>query len=215
MPMALLAGWTAVGLIELGQVFVASRVADVTDVMSGAVGAAIGVMATARAYSRQPSQQHVAPRRLLPARVAVFMWIGALCLYHWNPFDFTLDAERVAIGMRRLTAMPFSSVLRRHAVPLRSPRRFARPRWHSRSACCSNCRGALAFLLPGAGSCRPCARVPRSEASRSARCSCRRGCPTLPTRFIGGLAAAAGAWITGRMQGLGSIAGRTNDLPRA
>ncbi|MFN8065279.1 MAG: VanZ family protein [Vicinamibacterales bacterium] len=100
-----------VALIELGQVFVMSRYADVTDVITGSVGAALGVM-LASAVSSRPVLVHVGrrPERLaLLGRLLTPVWLAIMAAYHWAPYDFTLSPEQVTEGMHRLLQIPFLS----------------------------------------------------------------------------------------------------------
>lgn len=108
---ALFMSLCVVGAVELAQVFVSSRYADITDVITGTVGAAIGVFIVrgfaAVALSDVPRRD--VSRAIWMARVAAAFWLVALIAYHCSPFDFTLEPQRVAFGMRQLLLAPFSS----------------------------------------------------------------------------------------------------------
>ena len=106
---ALALGVLAVGAIECGQVFVNSRFADVTDVLKGALGVAIGIAATSRLSLEGPEvSERGLDRAALVARLGLVAWIIALIGYHWNPFEFTFDRERVALGLRAISAVPLT-----------------------------------------------------------------------------------------------------------
>ncbi|MGC4081719.1 MAG: VanZ family protein [Vicinamibacterales bacterium] len=100
-----------VGLIECGQVFVMSRYADVTDVLTGSVGVAVGVL-LAGSLSTQPTSArgHGQPERLtLMSRLLIPVWVAVLASYHWAPYNFSLAPEQVTAGMHRLLQIPFLS----------------------------------------------------------------------------------------------------------
>jgi glycopeptide antibiotics resistance protein len=110
-PVAIVLGVMVVAVIELAQVFVNSRYADVTDVLTGSLGVVLGV-AMARTLSDREvlSAGTGRPERLVvAARVGAVAWMGAMLSYHWRPFDFTLSPEQVATGMHQLMSVPFLS----------------------------------------------------------------------------------------------------------
>jgi VanZ family protein len=41
--------------------------------------------------------------------MAVAVWTGVLVGYHWRPFDFTVEHQRVAAGLHQLLSVPLSS----------------------------------------------------------------------------------------------------------
>jgi len=96
---------TAAVAIEILQLFVFSRVSDITDIFTAAIGAAIGVYLVQSSAGQRTS--HPAQRasgvggRLLTA----LCWIAVLMLVFWYPFDFNFDRsflrERLA-GMQRV-----------------------------------------------------------------------------------------------------------------
>lgn len=119
--------WTcgAVLLLEVLQFFVYSRVTDITDLITGAAGAAIGVLIGRRlgalaAPAQAPgdgAEEDGLPltgiprgrrRSLLPwILLGVAGWAGVLCLVFWYPFDFHM--ERVLLRERAplLLQVPF------------------------------------------------------------------------------------------------------------
>jgi glycopeptide antibiotics resistance protein len=105
------AGVAAVSFIELAQLFVFSRFSDVTDLVTGSIGVALGVAAVTALSDRRtaamvrPNAAGGAPPL---ARIAVVVWIAVLVSYHWRPFDFTVDHRRVIVGLHELLSVPFS-----------------------------------------------------------------------------------------------------------
>lgn len=96
----------AVGGVEALQFLVASRVADVADVVWGGVGAALGALAGAKGSRRvagQPSDTSGwVPALLLAA------WCLAMAAYHWMPFNFTADSVAVREKLGGLSLIPFA-----------------------------------------------------------------------------------------------------------
>jgi glycopeptide antibiotics resistance protein len=105
------AGVVAVSFIEFAQVFVYSRFSDVTDVVTGSVGVALGVTAVTVLSDRHTAatvRTNAAGGGVALARFALIAWIGVLVSYHWRPFDFTIEHRRVVAGLHELLAVPFS-----------------------------------------------------------------------------------------------------------
>jgi glycopeptide antibiotics resistance protein len=104
----------AVGLVataEFSQLFVASRVVDITDVLLGGCGAALGVwLAASRVRVAEPiaaARARPQPvRSPIPALLGVFGWSGVLGFYHWKPFDFTFEAGQVRDRLNQVSLMP-------------------------------------------------------------------------------------------------------------
>jgi VanZ family protein len=103
----------AVGLIELAQVFVRSRIADMTDVITGSFGAFLGIAAANRFSDREVVRSSRdatgTSSGLWLARLGAVVWVMLLASYHWNPFNFTAAPERVSIGIHQFLSVPFSS----------------------------------------------------------------------------------------------------------
>jgi glycopeptide antibiotics resistance protein len=108
---AILLGVFVVGAIELGQVFVNSRYADVTDLVTGSLGVVLGVVLASTISNSEAlsAPAEGAGRLTLAARVGAVAWVGAMLSYHWRPFDFTLSPDQVTAGMHRLMSVPFLS----------------------------------------------------------------------------------------------------------
>jgi VanZ family protein len=103
---ALALGAAAVAAIEFGQIFVYSRYASATDLVLGWVGVALGVGAAARLSGRSADPPRA--RRSL-AVAAVLGWAALVCAYHWYPWRFVAERERVLSGMAGLHRLPLAS----------------------------------------------------------------------------------------------------------
>jgi len=95
--------------IELMQLFVYSRVSDVTDLFTGALGAGVGAWLGKRQFG---SRRSTAPSRTSasPAwqRLALALaWVPVLLLVFWYPFDFRTDGAFVRERMTFLERVPF------------------------------------------------------------------------------------------------------------
>jgi glycopeptide antibiotics resistance protein len=105
------AGVAAVSFIEFVQLFVYSRFSDVTDIVTGSIGIALGVMAV-MALSDRRTAAIVPPEApgnaAALARMALAAWIVVLVGYHWRPFNFTVSHRRVVAGVHELLSVPFS-----------------------------------------------------------------------------------------------------------
>jgi glycopeptide antibiotics resistance protein len=104
---AVLAATAFLALLETAQVLVISRVADATDVVTGAAGAAMGVALASR---RTEARRH-APRTFvsLGPLSAIFAAAALYVIYNWSPFDFQVSRMMVAERLPMLAAVPFSN----------------------------------------------------------------------------------------------------------
>jgi VanZ family protein len=108
---AIFLGVVGVALLEFAQLFVKSRFADATDLITGGAGVAVGALIVTTILRRDMSvaeQPRLEPSIRL-ARIGTIVWIGILASYHWNPFDFTTARAQVIAGMHSFFAAPFSS----------------------------------------------------------------------------------------------------------
>ena len=100
-------GVVALVALETAQIFIRSHGADMTDVVCGAVGVAIGTLVGVRTFDR---------RLGAPANVTLLRWawigLGAWCLmlgaYHWQPFDFGVDESLVRQKLARISFVPLA-----------------------------------------------------------------------------------------------------------
>jgi VanZ family protein len=96
-----------VAAVELSQVFIVSRYADTTDLLTGCAGVALGVWAMHR-WSPAPvgAVSPAAPAwRFVGAAMA---WSGFLCWVYWWPFDFSFQADQVRRGVHSFASLPFA-----------------------------------------------------------------------------------------------------------
>ncbi len=96
------------GLLEVAQLFVWSRVTDVTDLLSAAMGAGLGVsgaryVAGGGRFTMTPGG---AARWWLPA-LLVIGWLGVLMLVFWYPWDFRVDGQFIKSRLPLLGQAPF------------------------------------------------------------------------------------------------------------
>lgn len=107
--------WMTLGaalFLEFCQFFVYSRVSDVTDLITAAVGAGIGAMVGARLRQGEGrgavGQASGSGRTVLPwILLGVLGWIGVLCLVFWYPFGFSTDVAFLRERLPLLYQVPF------------------------------------------------------------------------------------------------------------
>ena len=108
---------TATGIaagIEVAQLFVYTRVSDVTDVLIAASGAGIGAWGTARFVKRETASpagsSEAARARWLASGIALgIVWLAALAVIFWYPFDVRMERAYVLSRVHLLRALPFQS----------------------------------------------------------------------------------------------------------
>jgi len=105
---ATLLGTLFVAALELAQVFVISRTADVTDVLTGSMGVLAGAWMAARLSGlRQPRAGQETQHRA--AAVGLALWLVAYVGYHWSPFNFGISPESLRSRLALLLQIPFHS----------------------------------------------------------------------------------------------------------
>ena len=96
-------------LVELAQIFIGSHRADSGDVLLGAAGAAIGVVAGNRLRPAATSGESGASARVWwPAVALVGGWCLVLAAYHWLPYDFTVDNAAIRRKLAAFSLLPFA-----------------------------------------------------------------------------------------------------------
>lgn len=128
-PVGLLWGWAsfrsrlrvwgyvllAACLLEFLQLFVFTRVSDLTDIVTAALGGAAGVGGTTL-RPRRTEALAAPPRRDSQLRFRLFVWVLLLvgqlfviALVFWYPFQFELDRNLVREGVTALNKVPFQA----------------------------------------------------------------------------------------------------------
>lgn len=97
--------------LEFLQLWVYSRVSDVTDVFTAALGAWIGVTVGARAALSAPAVRSHHPGYTVGfvSAMAVLAWSGVLAAVFWYPFDFSSDAQFLRERLASLQRAPFTA----------------------------------------------------------------------------------------------------------
>ena len=92
--------------LEFVQLWVYSRISDVTDVFTAAMGAAVGIFVGGRiAQRRERSRAQIAPRWLL----AAMAWLGLLVIVFWYPFALEPDPSVIRSRLHDFMRTPFST----------------------------------------------------------------------------------------------------------
>ncbi len=95
--------------IEAAQVFIHSHVADVTDVLCGLAGVALGVLSGGRILSDRVAARDREDGRVSPrAALLLVAWLLLVIAYHWLPFDFVIDTALIRDKLARISLLPFS-----------------------------------------------------------------------------------------------------------
>jgi VanZ family protein len=103
--LAVLFGVSVVVIIEAVQLFVYSRVFDVTDILLGAAGVSAGAWIGSRVWSNRTAAPEA--RGVSWPLLAVPVWSLVLLVRHWYPFDFSVDPEFVRTRLPVVVNVPF------------------------------------------------------------------------------------------------------------
>jgi len=96
----------AAASLEFMQLFVYSRVSDVTDLFTGALGASLGAWLGKRQFGG--ARPHGRPDSSLWLRIALaVIWVLLLLGVFWYPFDFRANGDFVRERMEFLNRVPF------------------------------------------------------------------------------------------------------------
>lgn len=107
--------FAAVALLELLQLFVYSRVSDLTDLFTGALGAGAGVWLGARLTGQpgrhgQPARSHrKAGSPVWLPLVLILAWAAVLAGVFWYPYDFRTDGAFLRERLELLLRVPFEA----------------------------------------------------------------------------------------------------------
>lgn len=101
----------AAACLEILQVFVFSRVSDVTDVLTASIGAAGGVLLAGVVSGRStvPSAAPSMPRWLAWWTGAAAVWLAVVVVIFWYPFDFRFEPGFVRERLLSLWRAPFTT----------------------------------------------------------------------------------------------------------
>lgn len=109
--------WLAVLLfavfIEISQLFVYSRVTDVTDILTAAIGGGVGVWIGGRLKSKfllKKESDAIRPTRSRHFFIGLggaVLWTGILILIFWYPFDFHVERNFVLERLSGFVKVPF------------------------------------------------------------------------------------------------------------
>ena len=107
-------GWRVWGMtlgtaivLEAMQLFVYSRVSDITDLFTAAAGAALGALVGGRLATRgAPAARPMLWGAWLPFALAA-AWAGVLMFVFWFPFDFRTDGAFVKSRLAFIERVPF------------------------------------------------------------------------------------------------------------
>lgn len=99
-------------LLEFLQLWVFSRVSDVTDILTAGLGGWLGAMAALRLAGVRPGFDERKPESTASALVwpvATLLWLGILAVVFWYPFDFRTDTQFLRDRVALLKAVPFTA----------------------------------------------------------------------------------------------------------
>lgn len=99
----------AAATIELLQLCVYSRVSDTSDVITAALGAAIGLTAERSMRPADPLRPVEATAGVLPWVLASAGWMAVLAAVFWYPFDLNLDSTFLRERLAGLQKVPFEA----------------------------------------------------------------------------------------------------------
>lgn len=104
----------AAALLEFLQVFVWTRVADVTSILAAATGSGLGLLAMRRtgvagATAPRGSVQWARFRKVLPLAVGVGLWLVVIVAVFWYPFQFDGHYEFAAQRWKSFNKVPLAA----------------------------------------------------------------------------------------------------------
>jgi glycopeptide antibiotics resistance protein len=93
--------------LEVLQLGIYSRVSDITDVFTAAIGLAAGISFGARWRANHESSDRRAPSLLWLG--GTLLWSAGICAMFWYPFDFNWNAAFVKARLHTLLRAPFTA----------------------------------------------------------------------------------------------------------
>lgn len=94
-------------MLEIMQLFVYSRVSDVTDLFTAAAGAALGAWVGGRVAARDTPAARPLPWGASLPFVLAAAWVGVLVFVFWFPFDFRTDGAFIKSRLGFIERVPF------------------------------------------------------------------------------------------------------------
>src|SRR5207249_3436060 len=109
---SVLIGLALVVLIELGQLFVYSRISDTTDILLGTAGAGLGVWLARRWWTGDDARATAAGplASAWPWLALAVLYATVLCAIFWDPFDFTRDGSLIRERLGAFVRLPFAAM---------------------------------------------------------------------------------------------------------
>lgn len=100
---------TAAAAIEVLQLFVFSRVTDVTDIFTAAIGALIGVYLVRSPGGRAARRPEHERGGVASEFLIALVWVAVLMLVFWYPFDFQFDRSFLRERLAGAQRIPFEA----------------------------------------------------------------------------------------------------------
>lgn len=103
-------GALIVAAVEAAQIFIRSHSATVSDVIFGWAGVTVGVIVGARTLARlRPGESSDGSTTAATPLLAGFVvWCVVIAAYHWQPYDFAVDADLIRRKLARMSLIPFA-----------------------------------------------------------------------------------------------------------
>jgi VanZ family protein len=96
-------------VVELAQLFVYTRISDVGDIATAALGGALGAIIGSKLNRRDGSTSASTERWAVAGAIATVAWFCTICALFWYPFDFRADFVSLSDRLGSLEAVPFLS----------------------------------------------------------------------------------------------------------
>jgi glycopeptide antibiotics resistance protein len=103
-------GAALVASMEVAQIFLRSHAADVTDIIFGWLGVALGVAVGLRIARRTTSEVSAPPLTSAWPLTALALWFAVLGAYHWMPYDLALNEALIRAKLAKMSLIPFAGL---------------------------------------------------------------------------------------------------------